>query len=197
MVSRFYGSLHGRTKEVTRTGTHGSGISGHIRGWDFGVKVEMHVDEGDNDVAIISLTGGSIDSSSAAMIGTFRKEDVGRVKAHFDGVAWCGDCERAMQPWPLLLSLVLPNAISAKGWRCEECGKTAIKALLDAPGARQGVRCSNCQEREAAWVIDGESFVLCAACCDAFDWGAARREDGESTTLVLINERSEDENGPD
>lgn len=191
-MSRFYGSLHGSARlQATRRGNASSGIEGHIRGWDFGVRVEMHVGEGDNDVAIISLTGGSSNSNSIATVGTFREEDVGRAKAHFDGVAWCGDCERAMKPWPLLLSLVLPNAISAKGWRCEECGKTAMKALLDAPGARQGVRCSNCREREAVWMIDGESFVLCAHCGVAFDWGEARCRVGANTTLVPINERSE------
>ena len=39
-MSRFYASINGSAKnEATRQGTVKTGIKGHVRGWDAGVKV--------------------------------------------------------------------------------------------------------------------------------------------------------------
>ena len=74
-MSHFYGSMQGSRGEVTRQGGKNGGISAHVRGWDFGVRVEMrHIDG--RDVAVIVLTGGSIDKDMPKIIGTFQVEDL-------------------------------------------------------------------------------------------------------------------------
>ena len=56
-MSRFYASISGGRGEVTRSG-HRS-ISGHIRGWDRGVRVEGSVDDDGNDIFRVYVTSGS------------------------------------------------------------------------------------------------------------------------------------------
>lgn len=58
-MSRFYASIKGNRGEVTRTGTVSSGITGHIRGWNIGVKVHCYIDAKGRDAIEISRTGGS------------------------------------------------------------------------------------------------------------------------------------------
>jgi len=59
-MSRFYGSLQGNRGEVTRGGSKRSGIRGHIRGWNVGVKVVCSFDfENMRDVCRVYKTGGS------------------------------------------------------------------------------------------------------------------------------------------
>jgi len=48
-MARFYGEITGRAKTVGRVGTPTSGLEGHLRGWNVGVRVELSVDENDND----------------------------------------------------------------------------------------------------------------------------------------------------
>lgn len=38
-MSHFYGSLEGNRGMATRQGTKASGIEGHIRGWNIGVRI--------------------------------------------------------------------------------------------------------------------------------------------------------------
>ena len=59
-MSRFYASIRGSAKtEATRQGTAKSGIQGHIRGWDVGVKV-YGIERGDgHDAFAVYTTGGS------------------------------------------------------------------------------------------------------------------------------------------
>ena len=57
-MSRFYGNLKGSRREATRQGTSQSGISGHIRGWNTGVRVEIY-DANGKDVVRIFRTDGS------------------------------------------------------------------------------------------------------------------------------------------
>ncbi len=47
-MSRFYASIQGNRSAATRQGTAASGIAGHIRGWDIGVKVEGHDYDGED-----------------------------------------------------------------------------------------------------------------------------------------------------
>ena len=79
-MSRFYASIEGSRGEATRQGTEKSGMSGHVRGWNLGIRVCMHVDEDGQDVAIVTLTGGSSGSSSSRLIGTFTEEDLAKSK---------------------------------------------------------------------------------------------------------------------
>ena len=60
-MARYYASIYGNRGVATRMGTSSSGIHGHIRGWNIGVKVDCHPDP-DNpkrDVCEIYETGGS------------------------------------------------------------------------------------------------------------------------------------------
>lgn len=59
-MSHFYGSMQGSHGEATRCGTNDSGISCHVRGWNFGVSVALSVDpDTGKDQARITVTGGS------------------------------------------------------------------------------------------------------------------------------------------
>lgn len=54
-------------------GTPNSGISGHIRGWDVGVRVEGRAESdqgGDSDVFQVFATGGSKGNGSEIFLGT-------------------------------------------------------------------------------------------------------------------------------
>jgi len=71
-MSRFYASIKGNRGIATRQGSKGSGIEGHIRGWDIGARVICYVDDNGNDAIRITLTGGSNRPSSIKDLGTFR-----------------------------------------------------------------------------------------------------------------------------
>ncbi len=76
-MSRFYATIIGsRGEGAARTGTAKSGIKGHIRGWNLGVRVDFYVDEYNNDVCNVILTGGSNDKYKFKHLGTFREEDL-------------------------------------------------------------------------------------------------------------------------
>lgn len=66
-MSALYGSLEGeRGKEVTKRGF--KRLSGHVRGWDSGVKVEaIHDDDG--DTFLIYQTGGSTAVTPDILLG--------------------------------------------------------------------------------------------------------------------------------
>lgn len=73
-MSHFYGSMQGNRGETTRQGTKGSGISAHIRGWNFGVKVIMYRNPQGNDVTDIYLTCGSDGVGHDKHLGSFTPE---------------------------------------------------------------------------------------------------------------------------
>lgn len=58
-MSRFYATIQGSRGEATKQGSAKSGISSHVRGWDFGANALLWVDENDNDMVSVHLTGGS------------------------------------------------------------------------------------------------------------------------------------------
>lgn len=59
-MSRFYASISGSAQnDATRQGTPNSGIRGHVRGWEVGVKVAGFVDSEGQDCFRIYATGGS------------------------------------------------------------------------------------------------------------------------------------------
>lgn len=59
-MAHFYANIKGNRSERTACGTKNSGISGHIRGWNIGGKVQVyHNDLLEKDGIIFHLTGGS------------------------------------------------------------------------------------------------------------------------------------------
>ena len=64
-MSRFYASITGQAKTTaTRRGSKTSGIYGHIRGWNKGVRVEGYIDKDGNDCFDIYETNGSNNPSN-------------------------------------------------------------------------------------------------------------------------------------
>lgn len=59
-MAHFYASIQGSAKtQGTRCGTKTSGISGHLRGWNSGVRVYGGIDENGNDWFRVYATSGS------------------------------------------------------------------------------------------------------------------------------------------
>lgn len=73
-MSRFYASIQGARGEATRQGHANTGITGHIRGWNIGARVDMSVDEAGNDVVRVFKTGGSSDPHGT-LIAEFSADD--------------------------------------------------------------------------------------------------------------------------
>ena len=78
-MARFYASISGRGKELTREGTAASGVEGHLRGWNVGAKVYLSVDSQDQDVVTVYLTGGSNGNTSDFFLGRFTLADLERL----------------------------------------------------------------------------------------------------------------------
>jgi len=72
-MSRFYASIKGNRGEATRQGTPKTGISGHIRGWDIGVKVRCFVNSEGKDTCIIYKTAGSKSPGAVEIIATVKE----------------------------------------------------------------------------------------------------------------------------
>lgn len=70
-MSRFYGNMKGSRGETTRCGNAASGITGHLRGWDIGVRVNVRALNSGEDVVDVYLTGGSNGSCASVCLGTF------------------------------------------------------------------------------------------------------------------------------
>jgi hypothetical protein len=75
-MAHFYAEIKGNRGEATRMGTKESGIRGHIRGWDVGIKVYGSVGEDGEDEFTVYLTPGSNGGKSGKLIGVFKKEDL-------------------------------------------------------------------------------------------------------------------------
>ncbi len=73
-MSRFYGSIQGNRGMATRMGHKSSGFTGHIRGWNVGVRIECHVDEDDDkDVLYVYRTGGSNGRTESKLIAIIKE----------------------------------------------------------------------------------------------------------------------------
>jgi hypothetical protein len=71
-MARFYASIQGQDMlEATRRGSKKSGIGGHIRGWDTGIRVEGRVNATGDDEFDVYLTGGSNRRVAETLMGTF------------------------------------------------------------------------------------------------------------------------------
>ena len=60
-MAHFMGDMQGTKGTVNRLGTAQSGIRAHIRGWNFGVQMELFVDTDGKDTVRLIPTGGSND----------------------------------------------------------------------------------------------------------------------------------------
>lgn len=78
-MSRFYASIQGNRGEATRQGTEESGIVGHIRGWDAGIRVHGYVNGEGEDEFDVWVTFGSNASGSSIYIGKVRMEEGRRI----------------------------------------------------------------------------------------------------------------------
>ena len=78
-MAQFYATIRGSRGEASRMGGKDSGITGHVRGWDVGARVQM-VHRNGEDVCHVYLTGGSGGGSSERYLGTYTKEDLERIK---------------------------------------------------------------------------------------------------------------------
>ena len=71
-MAHFYASISGAAGEATRLGHKNSGITGHIRGWNVGARVDVTHEDG-RDVVRVFKTGGSNDSHGT-LIAEFTDE---------------------------------------------------------------------------------------------------------------------------
>lgn len=71
-MARFYGEVWGGRGIGSRVGSKVSGITSHTRGWDLGVRVRIYVDDDGNDVAVVTITGGSRNPSKQLERRTYR-----------------------------------------------------------------------------------------------------------------------------
>lgn len=74
-MAHFYGSMRGNKGEVTRAGSKSSGLGAHIRGWNFGARININEKEG-QDVVRIVLTSGSNGNAGERLIGEFTQDDL-------------------------------------------------------------------------------------------------------------------------
>lgn len=72
-MSQFYASIQGNRGEATRMGSKASGITGHVRGWDVGARVDGYV-KGESDVVAVRATGGSNDNIHHRKIAEISRE---------------------------------------------------------------------------------------------------------------------------
>lgn len=75
-MSRFYADITGGRGTATRQGHAASGIRGHIRGWNCGVRVIGSAD-GTADVFDIWQTTGSNDDGRTLLLGSVRLDETG------------------------------------------------------------------------------------------------------------------------
>lgn len=73
-MSQFYASIKGQARtEATRRGSKSTGIVGHIRGWNCGVRVVAMVRNG-KDYFEVYRTGGSNDRTNPVLIANFSED---------------------------------------------------------------------------------------------------------------------------
>ena len=70
-MAHFYASIEGNRGSATRMGTKTSGISGHVRGWNMGIRVCGYVNSDGQDAFKVYLTGGSNGHQSDVVVGDF------------------------------------------------------------------------------------------------------------------------------
>ena len=68
-MAQFKADIQGSRGSVSRLGGKTSGITGHIRGWESGIRIEGHHDEHLGDIFMIYQTSGSGFKSKDILIG--------------------------------------------------------------------------------------------------------------------------------
>lgn len=69
-MAHFYASIEGNRGMATRCGTKSSGITGHVRGWTVGARVELSHEDG-TDIARVYRTGGSNGYGTGELVAQF------------------------------------------------------------------------------------------------------------------------------
>jgi len=73
-MAHFYGEIYGQAKtSATRRGSKNSGLTGHLRGWNIGVRVELTHRNG-VDVIEVYQTNGSNGGEKDVLIATLRED---------------------------------------------------------------------------------------------------------------------------
>lgn len=82
-MAQFYATIQGNRSERTCMGTKNSGITGHIRGWDIGGRVDVFYNaDKDRDEVRIMVSRGSNGYGSGRALGMFYLKGDRIVKAH-------------------------------------------------------------------------------------------------------------------
>ena len=68
-MAQFKADIKGSRGSVSRLGGKTSGITGHIRGWESGIRIEGHHDEDLGDIFMIYQTGGSGFKAKDVLVG--------------------------------------------------------------------------------------------------------------------------------
>jgi hypothetical protein len=68
-MAQFKADIQGSRGSVSRLGGKTSGITGHIRGWESGIRIEGHHDEDLGDIFMIYQTSGSGFKAKDILIG--------------------------------------------------------------------------------------------------------------------------------
>ena len=75
-MSHFYAEIVGNKGSATRQGTQTSGMIGHIRGWNIGVRVEISYEDG-IDICRVYKTGGT-NNPQSILIAEVREQTGGQ-----------------------------------------------------------------------------------------------------------------------
>lgn len=74
-MAHFYGVVKGSRSAASRCGTKNTGVSGHIRGWEVGARVEMrHNEETGQDECYVYKTGGSHGATHEKLVAKFKSK---------------------------------------------------------------------------------------------------------------------------
>ena len=68
-MAQFKADIKGSRGSVSRLGGKTSGITGHIRGWESGIRIEGHHDEDLGDIFMVYQTSGSGFKARDILIG--------------------------------------------------------------------------------------------------------------------------------
>jgi len=75
-MARFYAEIQGNRGMTARQGSQDSGIWGHIRGWNVGIRIEGYVDEDGTDYFRVYRTSGSNGGASDILIAIVRADRI-------------------------------------------------------------------------------------------------------------------------
>ena len=68
-MAQFKADIKGSRGSVSRLGGKTSGITGHIRGWESGIRIEGHHDEDLGDIFMVYQTSGSGFRAKDVLVG--------------------------------------------------------------------------------------------------------------------------------